>query len=1027
MVELAHLSHAFLGSWQVLLGASSVPNFKYDKVRALLTYLVVEKKRPHRREALMDMFWPEMPETAARNNLRQALSALKEALGERKVETPYLLITRASVQFNSDSDYSLDLDQFTNLLDAVNEHPHRRMENCSRCLQSMQQAAKIYRGSFLSDFYIADSTAFEEWATLKREWLHQQAMGLLAGLSAAFEWRGKFSLALQYAQRQIELDPWREEAYRQTIRLYALSGNREGAITQYKKCQQLLNREMGIEPEPETIELYNQILTGNFSGLSPSISPMTGKPLVQNPGLSSERTHNLPPMASPFIGRETELAEIGRLIEETTYRLVTLAGPGGSGKTRLAIQAAAKQVDSFMNGVFFVSLSPVQTPDLLPSAISAALGIEPDQKTSHRELLLKYLKGKEILLILDSFEHLLMGAGFLSDILRQAPDVTLLVSSQVRLNLHDEYVFLIDGLPVPDTSASLDELSYNTAVQLFIQSAQKTKRTFKLTPENCTHVAQICSLTSGLPLAVELAAAWVRALSCNEIADEIGKCIGFLQTELLDVPDRHRSLSAVFDHSWGMLTSEEQAALGGLSIFQGGFSREAGEEVAKASSTLLAALVDKSLLRRNHSGRYEIHEMVRRYVLEKMESSGNVKDIGQKHAAYYLALTQKAEPHLVGPEQAAYLECLREENDNIRIALNFSLEDGEAEVAGRIAASIWRFWQTTGQISEGRAWLERILKKIAPPNLGVTTALGTAANTNLLAPIYKAAGVMAWLQGDYVLSREYFETSLEMYHGNDDQDGIATLYGNLGTLAIHRTDYSEAQTLLEKALDLRRKLGDKWSIASCLNNMGALAGRQGDIERAQTCYQECLDIFQELGYRSGIAISLSNLGSSACDLGQYDRAYHFHTQSLVIRREIGDKPGIANSLSDLGSLAVLQGDLHQACIYYAEGLDLLKELGDKEHSLDCVEGIARIAANEGILEIAACLWGAAECLRETLNVPMPKSSSHSYEEELFDARHKLEPAIWETAWARGKKMNLEQTIAAALTIAREKANTTSTS
>jgi predicted ATPase/DNA-binding SARP family transcriptional activator len=998
---LAHLSHTFLGPWQVLMEDGAAPRFKYEKVRALLTYLVVESGRAHRREALMDMFWPDLPETAARNNLRQALASLKEALSDSQADPPFLLVTRTTVQFNPGSSYTIDLDEFTRLLEGVQGHAHRRLASCRRCFRDLQQAAALYRGPFLSDFYLADSTAFEEWAAGKRAWYHQQAMRLFDQIAAGSERRGAYSQALQAARRQLELDPWREEAHRQAMRLNLLAGDRQSALAQYEQCRRLLAEELGVEPEPDTNALYEQIR-------SSQLPPSSGSPAAY--------PHNLPALATPFIGRHAELAEIGALLDEASCRLLTLTGPGGSGKTRLALQAAADQLGAFTDGVFFVSLAPLHSAQMLPAAVATSLGIIPSPSTTPREQVLGHVRQKEMLLVLDSFEHLVDAAGYVAELLRQAPELTILVSSRERLNIQSEHVVPVSGLPVPPNDASFEIISQNPAVQLFMQSAQRVHRAFTLTSENSLHVAYICTLTAGMPLAIELAAAWVRALSCREIAEEIKNSIGFLQTTLLDIPERHRSLSAVFEHSWQLLTADEQIALSGLSVFHGGFSRRAAEAVAAATPALLAALVDKSLLHRRLTGRYTIHDMIRQYAQEKI-SAVALSDIHQRFTRYYASLAAEAAPHLVGSEQASWLERLREENDNIHFALHVSLEIGEIETAAQIASDVWRFWQTSGQISEGRAWLGRILCAVSSSSHPAAKP-ARAIKPELAANVYKAAGVMAWLQGDYPHSKTCFEAGLELFQQVGDQAGVATLYGNLGTLAIHTTDYQEAQGMLEQALHLRRKLGDRWSIASCLNNLGALAGRQGDIARAQACYEECLAIFRELSYPSGIAISLSNLGSSASDLGRCDQAYQLHMESLEIRRQLGDKSGVANSLSDLGSLAFQQGNLGQACLHYAESLSLLQELGDKEHILECLEGIAEVAAARGQYVLAAQIWGAAGAMREAMDSPLPQASLTKYREAVARARALAAPSIWDAAWEQGRKNSLEAAIAIALELAR---------
>jgi predicted ATPase/DNA-binding SARP family transcriptional activator len=998
---LAHLSHTFLGPWQVLLEDGTAPRFKYEKVRALLTYLVVESGRCHRREALLDMFWPDLPEPAARNNLRQALASLKEALGGSQCDPPYLLATRTTVQFNPDSSCSLDLDEFTHLLEGVKRHAHRRLASCRRCFRDLQQAAALYRGPFLSDFYLSDSTAFEEWAAGKRAWYHQQAVWLFDLIAAGFERRGLYSQALQAAWRQLELDPWREEAHRQVMRLNLLVGDRQSARAQYEQYRQLLAEELGVEPEPETTALFEQIC-------SSQLSPCPGSPAAH--------PHNLPALSTPFVGRQVELAEIGALLDEASCRLLTLTGPGGSGKTRLALQAAADQIDAYTDGVFFVPLAPLHSAQMLPAAVASSFGIIPSPSTTPREQVLAYVRHKEMLLVLDSFEHLVDAAGFVAELLRQAPELTILVSSRERLNLQSEHVVPVAGLPVPSNEASIETLAQNAAVQLFMQSAQRVHRAFTLTSENSRHVAHICTLTAGMPLAIELAAAWVRALSCREIAAEITTSIGFLQTTLLDIPERHRSLSAVFEHSWQLLTVEEQAVLSGLSVFHGGFSRRAAEAAASATPALLAALVDKSLLQRRSTGRYAVHDMIRQYAQEKI-TAGTRRDLHLRFARYYASLAAEAAPHLMGSEQAAWLSRLQEENDNIHFALHVSMENGEIETAAQIASDVWRFWQTSGQISEGRAWLGRILCAVSSSSHPAAKP-DRAIQPGLAANVYKAAGVMAWLQGDYAHSKTCFEASLSLFQQVGDQAGVATLYGNLGTLAIHTTDYQEAQGLLEKALHLRRELGDRWSIASCLNNLGALAGRQGDIARAQACYEECLAIFRELSYPSGIAISLSNLGSSASDLGRCDQAYQLHMESLEIRRQLGDKSGVANSLSDLGSLAFQQGNLGQACQHYAESLSLLQDLGDKEHILECLEGIAEVAAAQGQYAAAAQIWGAAAAMREAMDSPLPQASLTNYSEAVSRARALAAQSIWDAAWEQGRKNSLESAIASAIELAR---------
>jgi predicted ATPase/DNA-binding SARP family transcriptional activator len=1002
---MGQLALSFLGPWQVTLAGEANPNFKYDKVRALLAYLALESDRPHRREALMGLLWPELPETAARNNLRQVLVTLRQAIGDRTADPPYLLTSRATIQFNPDSDFWLDVATFTSLLDACQRHAHRSPDSCKVCAWRRQQAVELYRGPFLADFYLPDSVAFEEWALVKREWLNRKMLAALDHLIAYHERRGQYEPAQSYARQQLELEPWREEAHRQLMRLHLLTGQRTAALAQYEQCRRVLDEELGVEPEAETTALYEQIRDASDD------EPLRPERLA----LPSERPHTLPPHRTPFIGREAELAEIGRLLAGGECHLLTLTGPGGIGKTRLALQAAAEHLDAFADGVFFVPLATLNSAGLLAPTIADALKLQLRTAAEPDKQLLPYLSQKEMLLVLDNFEHLLVrakrsqsdGVELLAAILRQAPEVTLLVTSRERLNLQDEWIFAVEGLPLPQAAGGLTEVEENDAVQLFIQSARRVRRDFALTPDNAPDVVRICQLATGLPLAIKLAAAWVRALSCRAIVQEIESGIHFLATTLRDVPDRHRSLVAVFDHSWRLLAYEEQALLAKLAVFQGGFRRQAAEQVAGATARLLAGLVDKSLLRHTLAGRYEMHEMIRQYAGDKLAATGEEAAVQRQHTAYYLALAETAEPQLTGAEQEPWLARLEEEHDNLRLVLQGSLAEGDVETAARISGAIWRFWQLRGHLSEGRDWLARVLG----PGVGNGRPLSPLAQARAL----KGAGVLAWMQADYQQSSALFETSLDLFKQLDDKSGVASVTKNLGTIALHQGVYEQATALLQKSLGLRRELEDNWGIVICLNNLGATAGRQGKNNEAQHYYEEALALSREQGYKSLEATLLTNLGDVANTQDDVARAEALYRQSLALRRQLGDKLGVALSLDRLAEATFLQDDIAGAYKGYSESLALFHELGDKEHVIYCVEAIACLATTKEMAETAGRLWGAAEALRQALGTPAPPSLMANYEPYLATARQHVDPIAWEAAWAKGRAMSLAQAMACALT------------
>ena len=510
---MAHLAISLLGPFQATLEGLPVTTFKYDKVRALLAYLAVESEFAHEREALLGLLWPDLPEDAARNNLRQTLLTLREAIGDRTAQPPFLLASRATLQFNPAADYSLDVKTFLELLNSCTRHLHANPLTCRACAGRRQAAVDLYNGDFLTEFFLPDSDSFEEWALVKREWLHRQMVETLSQLVAYHERRGNYGETLRYAGRQIMLDPWREETHRQLMRLYVLNGERSAALAQYENCCNMLQQELGVEPEAATTTLYEQIRDATESTFMPATQL----------ALPAARRHNLPPVATPFIGREQELAAIARLLNENECRLLTLTGAGGVGKTRLALQVAIEQVDSFVDGVFYIPLVVLATPELLANMLLTSLHLDASSANDAKSALISNLRDKEMLLVLDNFEHLLPGAELLGDLLTAAPQVIMLVTSRERLNIQHEWLFTVEGLPVPTgamDSTTLARLAENDAVQLFVQSAQRLYPEFELSETNGASVARICQLAAGMPLAIELAATWVRLLTCQEIVQE---------------------------------------------------------------------------------------------------------------------------------------------------------------------------------------------------------------------------------------------------------------------------------------------------------------------------------------------------------------------------------------------------------------------------------------------------------------------------------------------------------------------------
>jgi predicted ATPase/DNA-binding SARP family transcriptional activator len=973
---MAHLSLKLLGPMQMTLDGQSV-NCKYDKVRALLAYLATEAERPHRREALLGLLWPDLPQVAARNNLRQVLATLRDALGDQMATPPFLLADRVEVQFNPGADFSLDVVVFADLFAACAKHAHRRLENCKACAERFQQMAALYQGPFLTQFFLPDSDAFEAWAVIKREQLHQLMLTALAQLVIYHERRGHYDEALTYARRQLELEPWLEEAHRQLMRLFLLNGERSAALEQYATCRRILATELGVEPERATTALYNQIrATGEQMPLM----------LASLAGPATTRPHTLPPQPTPFVGRASELAELGEMLANPACRLVTLVGPGGIGKSRLAIQAAAEQLGDFTDGIYIVPLAGLGAAELLADAICNALQLESSATADSNAYLLAGLRDKELLLILDNFEHLLPPANeqsggsatageaveLVTMILQQAREVTLLVTSRERLNLHGEWVFVVDGLALPDplvhVTVQLPELAANDAIQLFVQSARRVQRDFALTAKNGPSILRICQLTAGLPLAIELAAGWVRLLSCAEIAEEIERSIGFLTTNVRDLPERHRSLTAVFTHSWQLLTPEEQSVLRRLAVCCGAFSREAAEQIASASLPILANLVDKSLLARQPAGRYALHPLVRQYAAEQLQAVGETAETNNRHLEFFKAMAEIAETQLNGPEQTRWLDRLEAENENLRAALTWTLHDGDTEAGVHLAVALYPFWYWRNYFGEGRTWLRRVLAKSDREQRPVTERRARAL---------WASGVLAEMQNDHGEAAAFYQQSLVQRRALDDKAGLAASLNSLGALYYREQAYAQAESLFAESLALRRSLGQTTSLSIPLNNLALTALVQGDPVRAQKLFEE----------------------------------------ALALNRETDNKAAISMALYNLGTVMLAMDDPRQAQIHFDESLALQQEVMDKDTIAGCLEGVAAALTMqrddpETALRVVRLL-GAAETMRQEIGAPILVVMKRFYERAIARVQAILDEEGVAAMRAAGQDLSTEQAIVAA--------------
>ncbi len=643
---------------------------------------------------------------------------------------------------------------------------------------------------------------------------------------------------------------------------------------------------------------------------------------------------NLPTPATPFVGRERELAEMERLLADPACRLITLVGPGGMGKTRLAVEAAARRRNAFAHGAFFVPLAALGSVEQLVPTIADSIGVPSYSGENPKAQLLDYLREKEMLIVLDNFEHLVEGAGLVGEMLAAAPGVKLIVTSRERLNLHGEWLIEVAGL---------DE---GSAVELFLQSARRVCPGFSPSAGETAEIARICALVGRMPLAIELAASWLRVLPLEEIAGEIRANIDFLTASFRDIPERHRSLRAVFDHSWGLLSEEERRALRRLSVFHGGFERKAAAEVAGVSLPLLAALVDKSLLTRGQKGRYGLHELLRSYALRKLHAEGDEeREVLKRHCTYYAGFAATRAECLGGADQEEALEELRTEHGNIRAAWEFALgEFDEGALAGLIDG-LHRFYEIRGRFQEG--------KEAFAGAIGPLRARGTGGP--ILAKVLVRAGRFLHALGASREAKPLIEEGLARARELGDAREIAFALTALGELMSFFGEHSQAEGLLREALGRYREVGYRPGIAAALNALGTVAWRQGRYEDAKALYQEGLALERGLGDRRGMALSLNNLGIIYGLLGELEEARKLFTEGLTISEELGDLPSMSRCLNNLGIAAMKLGDLEQARAFHERGLAIERETGNRA-------GIAGSLSNLGNLAYRMGEYGEAKRL-----------------------------------------------------------------
>ncbi len=1030
---MPHLFLQLFGTIQATLDSKLITRFEYKKVRALLAYLVMQAGRPQEREHLTGIFWPDLPEQLARQNLSQALLNLREAIEDRRATPAYLTIQRETIQFNPLSDYAVDVEGFKTLLATCESHRHRRLLTCTACARRYQQAAEFYQGDFLAQFFINDSPAFDEWTLIQLEDLRQGALNAFQQLSGYFEWRRAYEQAIYYTRRQLELDPWREEAHRQLMRLFTLQGQRSAALVQFEKCRATLKEALGVEPESETRVLF-EFIRDHSSGDSQILDQIS---LYQPP------PSNLPARSTPLIGRQAETSAVRELLLSDEVRLVTLTGSAGIGKTSLGITVAANLRDDFEDGVFWFDLAPLAQSDLVVPKILQTLGVAENTGISQMAGLVQYLKGRQMLLVLDNFEQVLDAAPYVAEVLAACVDVKMLVTSRTALRVRAEKRFLVAPLAEEDAAA------------LFVERARAILPAFPWNDDTSRLIRSICIQLDGLPLAIELIAARLDVLPLAELAAQLDRRLSFLTNGPRDLPLRQQTLRNAIDWSFALLSPDEQSLFARLGVFVGGCTLEAVAAVCDVPVLMpgrtetLAALVHKSLIQaKPGADRYSMLESIRQYALEKLAASGEIERFSRLHRDWCLSLAEAANREWREEQRIEALDRLEGEHDNLRAALTWSRANPqEAEGFLQLARQLWRFWDRRSHFSEGRRWLEAAIRGLrsTPEISGLSESLADAlegagylvwrlgdapvAQKHLLkslelyqalgrqleaASVLNTLGLVAWGQADHDQARAYYAQSLDLYCQAKNEFGMARVFNNQGILDFEEGNYAAAQTAYEQSLAIMRQNDNPLVVAWILLNLGGVAHSTGDFIRARQYYEECLVIERQFGEKADIALTLTNLAELAYELGDYALARTLGEESLTLRREVEDKAGLVPSLIILGRVEQHDGHFTTAHERLIECLTVSRALGNALLTASTLEQMAKLACDRRKAAHAAWLFAKAEALREEAKTPRPPIERVDYERYIRAVMDQLGETIFPREWEHGRGLSFDQLVAVAL-------------
>ena len=1027
----SHLRAHVLGPVRITIGDRVIAEHDWPRrsARSLFLLLLATQGHSLSRERIIDLLWPEMTPDAGMNTLRVALHAVRRTLEptlQRGEASAYLNAESELVSLRTSSDMWVDADQFDSAIERL-----ASVSGGDR-IGILRAALACYGGELL------EGHPDVEWAVGRRERLRRAWRDAVLEVADLEMSHGSLA-SLPSLQQMVSTDPSDEAAHRALMRTYLAADQRDEALRQYARCVEALRRELDVEPAAETQALAAEIRSAAMDS-----------DLVL-PRLPEGRIENLPSPPSALIGRARELEKLDDLLLDPDVRLITLTGPGGIGKTRIALEAARIAAREFSRGVCFVDLSAVLEPELVIPTILRTLGLEEVPGTPATQVLMHALRELELLLVLDNLEQVIESSTDIGTLLATCPDVMILATSRQQLNLRAEHMLALPPLSVPPVGLmdGPDQRTSNLtsrydAVALFVERARAVQPDFQVTEVNELAVAAVCSRLDGLPLAIELAAAHSRHLNPVELLAQLEPRLPMLIGGARDLPARQRRLRDAIAWSYGLLDEKEQEMFRRCAIFSGDFSLEAAQGICspphanpRDQAGYIWSLADKSLLQPQEASgevRYKMLETIREFALDQLTATEEWPQIQRRHADWFLQLAEGAASHLHGPDQIAWLERLEQEHDNFRTALEWANEGKEAETALRLGGALSQFWRMNGYLSEGRAWLDRALTLASTGPSGAralclrgagqlaqaqgdsdeaTIRLNQALDDWRALGDQRSAGQtiglladIARARGEYDQSVDLNEQALVIFEGIDFAPGVADSLNQLGIIASDRAEYIRAEDFFQRSSEIFDRLGDRHGSARVLNNLGSLSFWQENYQEAVSFYERSLSLWRALGHRPHTALVLANLGESLRADGDLEQAMATTLEGLQVSREVGDKRSEATAQFILGSLIQHHQYDIQAIDPLVHGFRLYHQVGDRLGMAWCLEALAGGATGHGLPEMAAQFLGAAESMREAVGIGLKPAERAAYQRHLDDTREAFDSSeAFAESWQSGRSLS----------------------